>query len=782
MSLTYILSIILRLFTLAWAVNLLRRIRDWRIGLLTIMLTVILGIQVFPLFGAWSSDWVLENGSGDFYWLAASGTMLLAFIFLGGAVTEHRMTRSRLFKEEQAFKSLYEHNPDAVYTLDLEGRLLASNPACLSILGYEGHDFKNRTVFEVVVEEELEKARTHFSAAVNGNPQTYELLVYHKDGRRLALQVTNVPIYADGVVVGIYGIAKNITEQKAAEHERVLTTQKYQDLLETIEAVVWEGNPETFEYLFISPQSRRILGYTPEQLISDHAFWQSKVHPDDFEMMMSYCKQEVAAGRSHTIEYRMIAADGRTVWLKDFVTVVQENGVVTGCRGIMVDITARKLAEERLQHIAYFDVLTSMPNRTLFEDRLSLEMARSRRQSQTLAVLLLDLDRFKYINDTLGHAVGDELIRAVAERLQTCVREGDTVSRIGGDEFTLILPDLRSPQDAVSVARMILQRMTAPFVIEQNELFATCSIGISFFPDDGADLSTLMKNAESAMYRAKERGRNNYQLYTTSMNEDAMQKLSLERYLRKALGLDEFVLFYQPQVNVQSGEIFGVEALLRWKHPTLGMVSPASFIPLAEETGLIVPIGEWVLRTACEQIKSWHAAGYGHLTVAVNLSARQFQQEDLVEMVQRVLEETSVEPRFLELEITESVTMHNVERAIVILNELKNLGIRISLDDFGTGYSSLSYLKHFPIHTLKIDQSFVRDITTDADDAAIATSVIALAHSLNLQVVAEGVETEEHLRYLAARGCVEMQGYHFSRPLPAQEIEALFQSGKTFAL
>ncbi|WP_243652978.1 bifunctional diguanylate cyclase/phosphodiesterase [Tumebacillus sp. BK434] len=744
------------------------------------MLTILSGYQVFLLVQHSSREWVIARGSTDFYWLVASGTMLLAIFFLGGALNEQLTTRNRLFKEEQAFRSLYEHNPDAVYTLDLNGRVLASNPACLTMMGYAEQELASGTIFQTVVPEDVDRARRHFVQAVNGNPQTFELTVLHKAGHQMEVLVTNVPIYADGEVAGIFGIAKNITAQKAAERERSLSTQKYQDLLETIEAVVWEGNPETFQYLFISPQSLKILGYTPEKLISDHAFWQSKVHPDDFEMMMSYCKQEVAAGRNHEIEYRMIAADGRTVWLKDYVTVVQENGVVTGCRGIMVDITARKLAEERLEHIAYYDVLTSLPNRTLFEDRLHLEMARSRRHSQKLAVLLLDIDRFKYINDTLGHGLGDELIRAVAERLQTCVREGDTVSRIGGDEFTLILPDLRSPQAAVAVAQMILQKMTAPFVIAQTELYATCSIGISFFPDDGTDLQALMKNAESAMYRAKERGRNSYQLYTTSMNEDAMQKLSLERYLRKALGLDEFVLFYQPQVNVQSGEIFGVEALLRWKHPILGMVSPATFIPLAEETGLIVPIGEWVLKTACAQVKRWHAAGYPQLTVAVNLSARQFQQEDLVEMVERVLEETGVEPQFLELEITESVTMHNVERAIVILHELTNLGIRISLDDFGTGYSSLSYLKHFPIHTLKIDQTFVRDITTDADDAAIATSVIALAHSLNLQVVAEGVETEEHLRYLAAQGCTSMQGYHFSRPLPAPEIDALLQSGKTF--
>ncbi|WP_172844405.1 putative bifunctional diguanylate cyclase/phosphodiesterase [Tumebacillus algifaecis] len=707
--------------------------------------------------------------------------MLLIIVFLGRVMTENRVTRHLLFKEVQAFKSFYEHNPNAFYTLDLEGRVLATNKACRKMFGDLGTDRGEWIFFDVVADEERQRVHAHFLEAAQGDPQSFEATVLHQDGRRLQVNITNMPIFADGSVAGVYGIAKDMTEQKAAEQERMLSAQRYQELMESIEAVVWEGDPETFEYTFISPQSERILGYKPEQLIKDHDFWKSRVHPDDYETMITFCQAELQAGRNHMHEYRMLAADGRVVWLKECVTVVQEDGRVTGCRGIMVNITDRKLAEERLQHIAYYDVLTSLPNRTRFEDRLQLEMTRAQSRSQPLAVLLLDLDRFKYINDSLGHCIGDELIRAVAERLKTCVDEKVIVSRIGGDEFTLILPGLHS-QDAGQVAEMILQRMAAPFVIEQHELFVTCSIGISFFPEQGSDLTTLIKHAELAMYRAKELGRNNHQFYATSMNEDALQKLSLERFLRKALGLNEFVLFYQPQVNVKSGKIFGFEALLRWKHPILGMVSPATFIPLAEETGLIVPIGEWVLESACRQIKGWHEAGNPHLTVAVNLSARQFQQDNLVEMVERVLAETGVEPQCLELEITESVTMYDVERAIMILHELKNLGIRISLDDFGTGYSSLSYLKHFPIHTLKIDQSFVRDITTDADDAAIATSVIALAHSLNRQVVAEGVETEAHLRYLAAHGCVEMQGYHFSGPLPAQEIEARFLSGKAFKM
>ncbi len=773
-------SIMIGLIALGWTLVMYRRIPDWRIALLALISVLLLTYQVVSMNGTDSLEGELFSFQSDSDWLLASGLMLVMVFVVGSITSEHLSTRRRLTKEEQAFKSLYEHNPNAVYTLDLQGRLLASNPACKKVLGYEESDFVEGSPLRVLRSDESDKIKAHFFAAVNGVPRNYETTLYHKEGHLINVHLTHVPIFVEGEVTGMYIIVKDITERKQADRERNRSNRKYQGLVESIDAIVWEGDPYTFRYQFVSPQSAKILGYRPEQLIESESFWRSVIHPDDCERLLTFCKQEIAELRNHEIEYRVFAADGRTVWIKDYVTVLDENGTVTGCRGIMVDITERKLTEERLQYIAYYDVLTNLPNRALFEERLQEEMEKARANSQMLSVLFLDVDRFKSINDTLGHSVGDELIRAVAERLKVCMREEDTICRIGGDAFALILPDLNSPQGAIQMARTLLQTLAAPFVLMSNELFVTCSIGISFFPDDGSDLFTLLKNAETAMYRTKERGRNNFQLYTTSMNEDSMQKLSLEGFLRKALGLQEFVLFYQPQVNVSSGEIIGVEALLRWKHPVLGMVSPASFIPLAEETGLIVPIGEWVLRTACEQIKIWHEAGYPDLIVAVNLSARQFLQEDLVEMVQRVLEETGVDAEFLELEITESVTMHNVERAIVVLNELRNLGIRISLDDFGTGYSSLSYLKHFPIHTLKIDQSFVRDITTDADDAAIASSVIALALSLNLHVIAEGVETEDHLRYLAERGCYDMQGYHFSRPLPAQDVEQLFVRGKLF--
>jgi diguanylate cyclase (GGDEF)-like protein len=450
-----------------------------------------------------------------------------------------------------------------------------------------------------------------------------------------------------------------------------------------------------------------------------------------------------------------------------------EAGRTRGAIGASLDITERKRAEEQVRTLAYHDALTTLPNRLLFQDRLSQAVAQTRRQRGGLAVLFLDLDRFKVINDSLGHTVGDRLIREVAQRLRGAVREEDTVARLGGDEFTLLLPDVAKAVPAARVARKVLDVVKAPYVLDGRELYVTASMGISLFPDDGQDAETLVKNADTAMYRAKEQGRDGYQLYTPAMNATALERLNLESGLRKALANDQLVLYYQPIFDIFRGRVHGLEAVLRWRHPELGMVAPAEFVPLAEVTGLLGPIGAWVMRTAAAQARAWQRAGHEDLTVAVNLSARQFQEPDLVAQVTEALEASGLEPRRLELEITESNAMQNAQQAIHTLRELKSLGVRLSIDDFGTGYSSLSLLKQFPIDTLKIDQSFIRDITTDPDDAAIATAVIALAHTLKLKVVAEGVETREQLDFLAARGCDRTQGYYLSPPVPAERVMAL---------
>lgn len=426
-----------------------------------------------------------------------------------------------------------------------------------------------------------------------------------------------------------------------------------------------------------------------------------------------------------------------------------------------------------IRHMAYYDPLTSLPNRQLFNELLHMALAQAHRHNhdRMLAVLFLDLDRFKVINDTLGHPIGDQLLQAVAHRLkQCCRRDRDTVSRRGGDEFIILLPELDNSHEAVRVAKKIIDAFSEPFILPEHELFIGTCIGISLFPEDGSDGETLVKNADMAMYRAKEDGRNRYHLYNQTMDVQASRRLVMENSLRWALQKGEFFLNYQPQVNVKTGRIICTEALIRWQHPDLGLIPPKQFIPLAEETGLIVQLGEWVLRTACAQNKAWQNENLPPVRVAVNISPRQFQNHKLAETVEKVLAETEMEPSWLELEVTEGTMLQDIDTTIHTLRRLSNLGVRISIDDFGTGYSSLSYIKKLPIHTLKIDQSFVSDLTVNSDDAAIASAIINMAQTLKLNVVAEGVEAVEQVKFLGTLNCPEMQGFYFSKPLPANEL------------
>src|SRR6185369_9662107 len=437
---------------------------------------------------------------------------------------------------------------------------------------------------------------------------------------------------------------------------------------------------------------------------------------------------------------------------------------------IIRDISKRKKAEEEIQQLAYYDTLTRLPNRALLYDRMSQAIALANRNRRYVGILFLDLDRFKVINDTLGHVAGDRLLKTVAERLSSSVRESDTVSRLGGDEFIVVLSSLAHDDDITNAAEKILTVISGAIMIDNREIFTTASIGIAIFPNDGTDINILLKNADIAMYQAKDQGRNNFQFFSKEMNVKALEHLMLETSLRRALEREELFLVYQPQLNLNTGEVVGMEALLRWRHPDLGDLLPAEFIPLAEETGLIIPIGEWVLKAACAQNKSWQDSGYLPLRMAVNISGGQFRQQNFVEMVAGILKETGLEAARLELELTESMVMHNASATVTLLCELKTMGVSLSIDDFGTGYSSLSYLKHFPIDRVKIDRSFVRDITSNPDDAAIAAAIIAMSHSLNLKVTAEGVEHQEQLEFLSSRGCDEIQGFLLTPPLSAEGL------------
>jgi diguanylate cyclase (GGDEF)-like protein/PAS domain S-box-containing protein len=532
-----------------------------------------------------------------------------------------------------------------------------------------------------------------------------------------------------------------------------------------------------------------ILGLRPEEFGENHEAFLHRVHPEDVELVKEAFRKALREESHLNIDHRIVRPDDIERYVSVQAEVSRdETGRAVQMAGTVQDITGRKQAEEQIAYLAYHDTLTGLPNRRLFKDRLTHTLAHSRRHGHLAATIFLDLDRFKRINDTLGHSVGDVLLQEVAKRLVNCVRKSDSVgrpfvdefttdvARLGGDEFTVLLTEIREIQDAAKVARRILAALLEPFYLDSQEIFVSASIGITVYPSDGEDAESLLKNAEAAMYHAKDQGKDNYQFYNDSMNAASSKKLALENRLRKALERGEFLLYYQPQLDIFTEEIIGAEALIRWRHPEMGLVFPGEFIGLAEETGLITEIGEWVLTSACLQNKAWQDAGLKRIRLAVNLSSRQFQQKELIEMISRALAMSGLDPRFLELELTESIVMPNAEEAVSTLQQLKAMGVRISLDDFGTGYSSLSYLKKFPLDTLKIDQSFLRDIASDPDSTAITKAIIAMGHSLNLRVIAEGVETEHQLAFLREQGCDEAQGYFFSPPLPADEFRLLFES------
>jgi diguanylate cyclase (GGDEF)-like protein/PAS domain S-box-containing protein len=571
-----------------------------------------------------------------------------------------------------------------------------------------------------------------------------------------------------------------IDERKQREEELHQAEVKYRSLIEHIPAIIYRTmiDAET-PTLYISPQVETLLGFSQTEWQTDQRGWLTHLLPLDWMAQRGFSGNANVLGDLRPIEFRVLTRDGRIVWFRDEVTLsAAERGQPAYLHGIMFDITERKHAEEQLLHLALYDPLTDLPNRTLFMDRIKQAFAEAQRQpNYQFAVLFLDLDRFKDVNDRLGHRAGDALLGSMAQRLQHCLRATDTIARLGGDEFAILLTELGGVGDAIEVAERIQQALATPFSIHGQTIFMTTSIGVALnitipytHPDE------IVRDADTAMYHAKNSGRAAYVVFDPHMHVAAMVRLDMERDLRYALERDEFVLYYQPQVDLRSGQIIGVEALIRWQHPERGLIAPAEFIPIAEETGLIVAIGEWGLQTACQQGKAWHTAGLTGLKVAVNLSARQFKQQNLHTRVAEILASTAFDPKCLEVELTESDTMEQADASVSTLHALKSLGIGIAIDDFGTGYSSLSYLQKLPIDVVKIDRSFVQHCTVDANDRTIAQTIIAMAHSLHLQVIAEGVETVDQRGFLAAQGCEMAQGYLFSRPLPADQILPLLQA------
>lgn len=524
------------------------------------------------------------------------------------------------------------------------------------------------------------------------------------------------------------------------------------------------------------PGCAAVTGFSSEEFDADPFLWYRMVHDADRPAVLEMASQIIEGKTPPPLEHRIIHRDGSVRWIKNTLVPHYDQGRLVSYDGLVSNITDRKQAEQKLRHASYYDSLTDLPNRELFRDRLRQALIQARRHGRMLAVMVLDLDRFKGINETLGHTMGDLLLRAVAERLAGCVREDDTVARPGGDEFIILFADMAGAQDAALVARKIHEALIKSFSLGGREYFITTSIGISLYPSHGADVDTLIKNADAALYQAKAGGRNNHQFYIEAMHAGADKKLFLENSLRQAIDREEFTIHYQPLVDLASGRTTGAEALVRWQHPELGLLSPLEFIPLAEETGLIIPLGDWILQKACQQARQWRDAGFPPLRVSVNLSMRQFSQNAVTDTVLKAINTAQLSPGLLELELTESMVMNNAESTIASLRELKSIGVHLSLDDFGTGYSSLSRLKDLPLSTLKLDQSFVSSITRDRSNAAISRAIIGLSHNLDLRVIAEGVETTDQLEFLRGLECDGVQGYLFSRPLPAADMTAFMQS------
>jgi len=696
-------------------------------------------------------------------------------------ITERQETELALRTSEERFRGLTELSSDWYWEQDSDLRftLITRNGKSETLFAEEETLGKRR--WELPYIDVTPAFWEAHKATLLAHRPFHDLVLKRRDpqGTLHYVSVSGVPVFdALGRFQGYRGTGRDITDRMLSL-EALRESEASLAFAQRIAHIGnWERNLVTNEMRW-SDETYRIFGLTPQQPPITFTRFINLIHPDDRQSLIESVNKAADENRPYGTEYRLIRPDGTERVVRAQAEIESGNdGKPARLIGTIQDITEQRQTQERLTYLAHYDALTGLPNRLLLQDRLSQAMVEADRHDRLVAVIFLDLDRFKLINDTLGHEMGDALLRSVAERLRACVRAGDTISRLGGDEFTIVLAGIAHVDDVAHVAQKIIESFEPPFNINGRELFASPSMGITLYPFDDNDIDSLLRNADAAMYHAKELGRNTFQFYTAELNRRTSKRLALETALRHAIERNELLLHYQPQVNLKTGRITGAEALLRWRHPEMGLISPLDFIPLAEETGLIIPIGEWVLRSACAQARIWHELGYDGLQIAVNLSGRQFQHRHLAKLVKKVLKDTKLDPRQLDLELTESVLMHNTEAVLGAMDELHAYGVVFSMDDFGTGYSSLSYLKRFPIDTLKIDQSFVRDIPRDPDDAAIARAIISMAHSLGMKVIAEGVETAQQLAFLRVNRCNSMQGYYFSRPIAAGALARLLQKDR----
>ena len=701
-----------------------------------------------------------------------------AFDDMAGAISGREQT---LREREDLVRLLLESTAEAIYGVSPDGICIFANNSCARQLGYaRAQDLLGKQIHNLVHHTRVDGSRYddadcpiqrtfHAGQAIH----VHKELFWRADGLPFPVEYWSYPMWRDGTVVGAVVNFIDLTERLRSEAKSRLAATVFESTHEGVIITDAQGMIVAVNQAFT-----RVTGYDEAEAIGRNpSLLQSGRHDPDFYAAVWQALAEAGHWQGEIWNRRK---NGELYpELLSISAVYDQHGDVCNYVGIFTDISQLKESEAKLSHLAHYDPLTGLPNRLLLSSRLQHAIEQAQRQQYRLAVLFLDLDRFKNVNDSLGHQVGDELLRAVTERLAQRLRAEDTLARLGGDEFVVLLERLHEPRDAALVARTMLDCLSEPFVLARgHEVYIGASIGISLYPDDGADAAQLIQHADVAMYQAKDQGRNAYGFYTQTLTENANQRLELETKLRRALEREEFVLHYQPQIGLPDGRLIGAEVLVRWQRNGDGLIPPNQFIPLAEETGLIVPLGEWVLREACAQWTRWREQGHAPFTLAVNLSPRQFRQQDLAQAVRRILDETGMPASELELELTEGALMRQGDEAENTLHELKRLGISLAIDDFGTGYSSLAYLKRFPIDRLKIDQSFVRDLSEDPSDKELVSTIIAMARNLKLQVLAEGVETPEQRAFLDHKGCDACQGFLFSRPLSAQAFSEQVLGGE----
>lgn len=682
---------------------------------------------------------------------------------------------------DQPYRLLWEAMSDVVILLDDQGRILSVNPAIDEVFGYDREELLGLPLAclqpESLRRRHMEGFRRYAETGARQlDWRGHETTGLHRDGHEFPAEIT----FTDMLVGGhrlFAGFIRDITLRKNAEQAVAESERRFRQLSENIPQAVFLIDPCTSRVLYASPAFETIWGQHRDALYEDSSVLVRALHPDEHDLAFSSSRESSAVAESDET-FRIVRPDGSVRWIRARSFPIRD-GEVSPCRIATVadDITESVAAKEQLLHLAQHDVLTDLPNRNLICERLRDAVHAANRGTCATTLLIVDLDGFKNVNDSFGHDSGDQLLREAGHRLNACVRPGDTVGRLGGDEFAVILLNSSAnPRAAVVVADRIRAMISLPFHLDEHEIHIAASVGIAQCPGDSTMADSLLKCADTAMYAAKEAGRNTYCFYTEEMHARVLRQRTMEASLRQAINEHEFVLHLQPKQRIDDGSWSGVEALLRWERPGHALVSPAAFIPVLEETGLIVPAGNWVIHAACRQIAEWRRRGLEAIRIAVNVSGKQFMQVGLVAEIARAIEAHGISADLLEIEITESTLMSSVSETNLILHELKDLGIHVAIDDFGTGYCSLAYLKRFPIDTLKIDSAFIRDLTVDTDDAAITAAIINMAHSLKLRVVAEGVETIEQIDFLRDHHCDEIQGHYVSRPLPATEMEVLVRA------